>query len=140
GHTTPAVEAQLGDPRAVTVAPDGSFYIADNLNARVRRVDPATGRITTIVGSGTTCPNATDASCVEDVPALEAKITRPWDVAVARDGSVFVLESNALISRITRFDPRTGRLTRVAGGAIGFAGDGGPARDARFNEGQGLVL
>ena len=51
-----------------------------------------------------------------------------------------MLESNAVISRISRFDPRTGRLTRVAGGAIGFAGDGGPARDARFNEAQGIVL
>lgn len=140
GHATPAVEAQLADPRAVTVAPDGSYYIADNANARVRRVDPATGKITTVIGSGTTCPNATDATCVEDVPALEAKITRPWDVAVARDGSVYVLESNALISRISRFDPRTGRLNRLAGGAIGFAGDGGPARDARFNEAQGIVL
>lgn len=140
GHTTPAVEAQLADPRAITVAPDGSHYIADNANARVRRVDPATGKITTVIGSGTTCPNATDMTCVEDVPALDAKITRPWDVAVARDGSVYVLESNALISRISRFDPRTGRLTRLAGGAIGFAGDGGPARDARFNEAQGIVL
>ncbi|MBE2315753.1 hypothetical protein DVA67_007185 [Solirubrobacter sp. CPCC 204708] len=140
GHTTPAVEAQLADPRAITVAPDGSYYIADNANARVRRVDPATGKITTVIGSGTTCPNASDATCVENVPALEAKITRPWDIAVGRDGSVFVLESNAAISRISRLDPQTGRLTRVAGGAIGFAGDGGPARDARFNEAQGLVL
>ncbi|RKQ93033.1 sugar lactone lactonase YvrE [Solirubrobacter pauli] len=140
GHTTPAVEAQLADPRAITVAPDGSYYIADNANARVRRVDPATGKITTVIGSGMTCPNPTDTTCVENVPALEAKLTRPWDVAVAADGTVYVLESNALISRISRFDPRTGRLVRLAGGAIGFAGDGGPARDARFNEAQGIVL
>lgn len=140
GHQTPAVEAQLADPRAVTVAPDGSFYVADNQNARVRRVDPVSGKITTVVGSGSVCSSATDATCVEDVPAVEAKLVRPWDVAVARDGVVYTLESNALISRITRFDPRTGRLARLAGGAIGFAGDGGPPADARFNEAQGLVL
>lgn len=140
GHGTPAVEAQLGDPRAVTVAPDGSYYIADNLNARVRRLDPVSGRITTVVGSGTTCASAADPTCVEGVDALEAKLVRPWDVAVARDGSVYVLESNAVISRISRLDPATGRLTRVAGGAVGFAGDGGPAKDARFQEAQGIVL
>ncbi|HEX2882060.1 MAG TPA: hypothetical protein VHO25_21220, partial [Polyangiaceae bacterium] len=42
----------LASPGGVAAAPDGSFYIADTLNNRVRRV-AADGTITTVVGDGT---------------------------------------------------------------------------------------
>ncbi|HWK25945.1 MAG TPA: NHL repeat-containing protein [Solirubrobacter sp.] len=140
GEDAPAATAQLSSPWGVTVAPDGRIAIADTTNFRVRAIDPATGRIRTLAGSGVSCPSVTDTTCVGGVPAREAKLVRPWDVAVAGDGTVYLLESNAAISRLSRVDPATGTITPVAGAAPGYAGDGGPAAAARFGEAQGVAV
>lgn len=52
GDGGPATQARLSEPRGLTVGDDGNLYIADTANARVRRVDVATGVITTLVGDG----------------------------------------------------------------------------------------
>lgn len=46
-----AVDAQLNEPRGLAIAADGSLYIADQLNDRIRRVTPD-GLIQTVVGGG----------------------------------------------------------------------------------------
>ena len=46
-----AVSAAFDQPRAVAVGPDGTVYIADTFNHRVRRVTPG-GEVATIVGTG----------------------------------------------------------------------------------------
>src|SRR4051794_28617533 len=46
-----ATAAELSDPAAVAIGPNGSFYIADRKNNRVRKVD-ASGVITTAAGNG----------------------------------------------------------------------------------------
>lgn len=61
------------------------------------------------------------------------------DVAVASDGAILVCDS--LQHRLVRIDPRTGAATAFAGtGQAGFAGDGGPAEQARFNIPSGVVV
>ena len=47
-----ASEAQLNNPGDLTVAADGSIYIADTNNHRIRRIDP-NGYISTVAGIGT---------------------------------------------------------------------------------------
>lgn len=51
GDGGPAAQAQLNRPTAVAVADDGTVYIGDSGNHRIRRVD-LTGIITTIAGTG----------------------------------------------------------------------------------------
>ena len=46
----PAGQAQLNDPHRIVISPRDQMYIADTGNNRVRRVDLATGKITTIAG------------------------------------------------------------------------------------------
>jgi sugar lactone lactonase YvrE len=46
-----ALGAMLNSPQKLALGPDGSLYVADRANHRVRRVDAA-GRIKTVVGAG----------------------------------------------------------------------------------------
>ena len=46
-----ALEAELNAPQKVAVAKDGSLFIADRANHRVRKID-ARGFITTVAGEG----------------------------------------------------------------------------------------
>jgi sugar lactone lactonase YvrE len=68
GDHGPAVKASLWSPRDLWLAPDQSVYIADTLNQRIRRIDPA-GIITTVAGGG--AGYAGDGG-----PALAAGLTR----------------------------------------------------------------
>jgi hypothetical protein len=52
GDGGPATQATLNNPEAVAVGPDGSLYILDTGNLRIRRVGPD-GVITTVAGNGT---------------------------------------------------------------------------------------
>jgi sugar lactone lactonase YvrE len=60
GDEGPATEAQLSRPAEATLGPDGSLFIADTENHRVRRVAPD-GTITTVAGNGIEGDRATAA-------------------------------------------------------------------------------
>jgi sugar lactone lactonase YvrE len=77
----------------------------------------------------------------EGGPARDAVLCQPWDVAVDRDGNLFIADTNH--NRIRRVDAKTQFITTIAGsGAINgfenyyhgtFCGDGGPATQACLN-------
>ena len=48
-----AINARLNQPQGVAINQFGTIYIADTSNRRIRKVDPATGIITTHAGTGT---------------------------------------------------------------------------------------
>lgn len=52
GDNKPASRAMLHAPEAVLFDRDDNLYISDTMNHRVRKVDAATGVITTVAGSG----------------------------------------------------------------------------------------
>src|SRR5207249_6175231 len=52
GDGGPATKATFNEPYAVVVDADDNLYIADRLNAVVRKVDGKTGVITTLAGTG----------------------------------------------------------------------------------------
>ncbi|MCI0392365.1 MAG: hypothetical protein MOB07_26835 [Acidobacteria bacterium] len=51
GDGKEAVAAELNTPQKIAIAKDGSVFIADRANHRVRKVD-AKGFINTVVGAG----------------------------------------------------------------------------------------
>src|SRR5689334_12459139 len=51
GDGGPALKAQLNDPAGIVRAPDGTLYICDTANHRIRKVT-RDGNITTVAGTG----------------------------------------------------------------------------------------
>ena len=129
GDGGPATSARLAFPSGVALAADGSLYIADTNNNRIRKVDPA-GTITTVAGSGRTGFSG------DGGPATRARLAGPSRVDVGADGSLYVADSGN--NRVRKVD-RAGTITTMAGsGAQGrlerfFSGDGGAAPSASLN-------
>ncbi|HEX7125838.1 MAG TPA: RHS repeat-associated core domain-containing protein [Thermodesulfobacteriota bacterium] len=122
GDGIPAAQTRLWHPEGVGVGPDGSVYIADASNRRIRRVG-IDGLITTVAGGG--------IQTADGVPATLARITYPHSVVVLPDQSLIFVDSSEHLVR--RVDAR-GIITTVAGTrSAGFGGDGGPATDATLN-------
>jgi YD repeat-containing protein len=92
GDGGPATQVQVSDPFSVAVAPDGSFYIADFMDHRIRRVGPD-GIITTVAGNGQLCAPPAPASCGDDGPATQASFSLLRGIAVAPDGTLYLADS-----------------------------------------------
>ena len=117
-----ALSASFDSPTAIAVGPDGSVYIADCGNRRIRRLDTA-GVVTTVAGNGER------ADPRLDVPATESPL-RCDDVAVDSMGRVYM--PDRFNHRVLMVD-LAGVLVAVAGtGDRGALGDGGPATSAEF--------
>jgi YD repeat-containing protein len=99
GDGAPATGAQLDKPSGIAVAPDGTLYIADTFNHRLRRVSP-NGIITTLAGAGPT--GGPGAFGGDDGPAGQARFFHPWGLAVGPDGSLYVADrANDRVRRIS---------------------------------------
>lgn len=130
GDGGPATET-TADGRGITIGPDGAVYLATFLQHRIRRIDRATGVITTVAGSGPITYQGAFAG--DGGPATAARLDQPNQVAFDRRGNMFILD--AFNYRIRRVGP-DGIITTIAGnGTRGFSGDGGPATLASFDIG-----
>lgn len=129
----PALSSNIGDPFGVEYGPDGALYITEVRHHRVRRLDPKTGELTTVAGTGEVGYSG------DGGPATKAKLNEPYEVRFDADGHMFFVEmKNHLVRRV---DAKTGIISTVAGtGELGFAGDGGPATKAKFNQPHSIAL
>jgi DNA-binding beta-propeller fold protein YncE len=118
-----AVSAAFDQPRATAVGPDGTVYIADTFNHRVRRVGPG-GDVATLAGTGQA------AFSGDGGPAGTATLHWPHGVAVDPAGASLYIADSAN-HRVRKVDLGSGVITTAAGGASsGFGGDGGQATAA----------
>ncbi len=126
-----AINAVLTSPRTLTLDSAGNIYIGDLNNRRVRRVDAASGIITSIAGNGTE-----DFS--DGVPANSTGLGTTAGIAVDQNSNVYVSDSS--FRRIRRIDARTGIITTIAGdGGADFNGDNRPATSASISP-QGIAV
>src|SRR5271165_4300774 len=105
GDDIPATRAALM-PLLMTGDPAGNLTVADHC-CRIRRVNNATGLLSTIAGNG--LPIADEAS----TGALYARLWDPTNAVPAPDGSVYITSSASY--RVLRLTP-AGNLVTVAGG------------------------
>jgi sugar lactone lactonase YvrE len=132
GDGGPATAASLALPRGVALDGLGNLYVADTGNHKIRRVDGATGIITTVAGDGVAGGSG------DGGPATAARLDAPAAVLVDGLGAVLVADTGN--HRIRRIDGTTGIITTVAGdGVAGSSGDGGVATSARLRAPTGLA-
>ena len=81
-----AINAQMDDPQGVTVDGNGTIFIADEDNARIRMVTPA-GIITTICGDGHLNFSG------DGGPSISAEIDLPEGIVAGPTGAVYFVDS-----------------------------------------------
>ncbi|TAL12732.1 MAG: hypothetical protein EPO02_00450 [Nitrospirae bacterium] len=133
GDGQPAKQAGLTGPSGLALDAEGNLYIADTFSGRIRKVDAATGLISTVAGDGTEYR-------YQGVPnEFSTGLARPAAIALATDGTLYITDSDNHLIR--KWNPKTKIITAVAGnGAAQFAGDGGPATAAGLNYPFGVAL
>lgn len=106
GDGGPATSAKLFYPTAVTVDSSGNLFVADLLNNIVRKVDAASGVISTVAGTGTAGLSGDGGQ------ATSARLSQPRGLAIDSSGNLYISDSNG---RIRKVNP-SGVITTVAGG------------------------
>ncbi len=121
-----ATSARLNRPGALAVDAQGNVYITDMANHRIRRVDAATGIITTYAGNGGVGFGG------DNGPANQASLNNPAGLAFDTQGNLYI--ADRANQRIRRVEAVSKIITTVAGdGTQNFSGDDGPAANAQLN-------
>lgn len=130
GDNGPANKATIYSGQSTCIGPDGSIYIADWGNNRVRKVSP-NGVITTIAGTGQPGYDGDGGL------ATSAKINQPHRVALSPDGTIYFTDlSNNAIRKIDT----NGIISTIVKSEKGYAGDNGPIKYAQVKEPRCITL
>lgn len=130
GDGLSARETYLYLPQDVTLSADGTVYIVDWNNHRVRRI--VDDKVETVVGTGELGP-------ANDGVALEQQLNHPTNVTFDAEGGMIIAGWHN--SKVKRLDLATGLLENLAGtGARSFGGDGGPGSEAILDLPSSVVV
>ncbi|MFE1575128.1 NHL domain-containing thioredoxin family protein [Streptomyces fradiae] len=127
----PAGAARFSEPQGMCVLPDGRIVVADTVNHALRALDPATGEVATLAGTGAQWMQGSPTSG----PAREVALSSPWDVAWWR-GRVWI--AMAGVHQLWTYDPEAGAV-EVAAGTTNEGLVDGPAAEAWFAQPSGLA-
>jgi len=126
-----ATTAKINLPTGVYSDASGALFISDFWNNRVRKVDYATGLISTYGGTGLTVYNG------DGIPATTANIYQPFCVFGDPAGNIYVAAFGS--NRVRRIDGGSGLISTAAGtGVAGYNGDGILATSAKLDSPWGV--
>ena len=125
GDGGPGYQAMLREPNDLYLDGRGGLLIADIQDQRIRRVDLATGIISTFAGTGE------KSRAGDGRPATQASLMGPRAVCMDSQGNTYVAEREG--NGVRKISP-DGILTTIAGeeSVFGYTGDGGPALSATW--------
>ncbi|MDW8169332.1 MAG: hypothetical protein RML74_12745 [Acidobacteriota bacterium] len=125
-----ALQARLNMPVALALGDDGTLFIADSGNNRVRAVDPQ-GVIRTVAGGG----------IGDGGDPRQATLNLPYGVAVDKRGRLYIADTEHHRIRRLTLGAENPRIETIAGtGLSGYNGDERPAIEARLNSPRGLAV
>ncbi|HYW77819.1 MAG TPA: thioredoxin-like domain-containing protein [Gammaproteobacteria bacterium] len=123
-------KAEFNHPHGLTFH-DGSLYVADTDNQRIRRIDLAKKTVSTVAGTG-----KREFVGGGDYHSMKANLNSPWDVAAAGNMLYIAMAGN---HQIWRLDLKTRRIAPWAGSGREGLRDG-PIGSAEFAQPSGLSL
>lgn len=134
GDDGPADKAKIDHPYGVAVDRQGTYYIADRFNCRVRKVDGRSGIMTTLAGTGEKTTSG------DGGPAAKAAMVEPNDMAFSVDGrKLYVADVTG--QRVRVIDLKTETIATFAGtGEAKHFGNGGPALQAGVYEPRAVAV
>ncbi|NJO01409.1 MAG: hypothetical protein HC880_06715 [Bacteroidia bacterium] len=118
--------ARFNRPTGITTDLSGNIYVADRFNHAIRRIDPASGAVTTIAGDG--------------VAGDDDRFNQPADLAIDNNGIIYIADKNN--HRIKQIAPN-GTVSGVTGTNPTLGNQGyrdGAANQAQFRNPSGLDL
>jgi trimeric autotransporter adhesin len=136
-------------PTSAVADDSGNVYILSSGDARIRKVNTATGTISTIAGNGS------QGYTSDNIPATDAEFYfQPstyvligiyiyyyffnYGLTLDKAGNIYIADGN---NRIRRIDALTDTITTIAGnGLSGGAGDDGLATDAELDNPTNVAL
>ncbi|MEO8593061.1 MAG: IPT/TIG domain-containing protein [Candidatus Solibacter sp.] len=127
GDGGPAKSALVSSSK-LSLDRQGNLMLVDSIGHKVRRI--ATDGIIASIAGG--------AEFIEGAMATDARLSSPYSVVVARDGTLYLSDSGR--AQVYKIAPN-GAMTIVAGtGKSGFSGDNGPAKSAQLSYPKGLAV
>ena len=117
--------AQFDHPVGVAVGPDGTVYVADTVNHRIRKI-ALNGDVSTLAGSNGGSTNGNGPN---------GRFIAPNGIDVGPDGTVYVADTGN--NRIRKVAPN-GDVSTLAGTTVGF--NDGAGNVAQFNQPRDLAL
>ncbi|MEV7199904.1 thioredoxin-like domain-containing protein [Streptomyces griseoluteus] len=126
-----AEQASFNEPQGLALLDDGSVVVADTVNHALRRLDLASGTVTTLAGTGRQWMQGAPTSG----PAREVALSSPWDVALF-GGRVWI--AMAGVHQLWTYDPAAGTV-QVAAGTTNEGLVDGPGAEAWFAQPSGLA-
>jgi DNA-binding beta-propeller fold protein YncE len=88
GNDGAGANAHFDSPTSIAADAGGDVFVSDLLNNRVRHVDAATGRVTTVVGGA--IPGVA-------LGALPAQLGQPGPIALTPEGGLLVVSENSVL-------------------------------------------
>ncbi len=140
----PAAEAQVNHPTDIFFTADGTALVAAWHNAKLKTFDPVTGKLLDRCGSGARDYLGDGGPCFGANRAQLVALDLPSSVVLDETGNTFIADqANQVVRRLDT----DGIVTTVVGSCpkggfgcpdgVGYSGDGGPATEAKLNNGFG---
>jgi sugar lactone lactonase YvrE len=131
GDNGPAQQAGLDQPNGIATDAQGNVYVADTENERVRKIDVATGVITTVAGG--VMPQNADAELIPALQPVAIALDQNSHLYVKSEGSIKTVDLNA--GSISTLVPNV-----LVTGALAFDGNKTLYYSSTLNYGTGTLL
>ncbi len=126
GDNDSAIIASLNRPSGIVIDDNGTLYIADTNNHRIRQVK--NGKITTIAGNGNQGYRN----------GLDSQLNSPTGITLDDNGNIYFADTD---NHVIRKLDRQGYVTTIVGNNVqGFSGDNGSAINAQLNSPTAIAI